>query len=417
MKYLPIFYFIILLLTSCRQSEDKQLNNDSQFTIGQRDSVYSSLLNESRSLMIYHPPSLDTTLRYPVIYVLDGPSHFHSFTGMVEFLSKAYVIPKAIVVAIGNTKRMRDLTPTYMATDLWKGEPLPETGGGDKFLDFMNQELFPHIEKKYHATQHRTLIGHSLGGLLTIHALIKRPELFTSYISIDPSLWWDNQHLLKEVDSVLKSQNYSGKSLFLGAANHGGKDAKIQDMITNTSNYTLMSRSILEFTQYVEAHKSNGLRFEWRYYPNDEHYSSAFPTQYDGLRFTFNWHHLIFPQEFIMEPATSEGAIALEELVTSHYKQISQHLGNEVLPYEQLMDSRGYQFQFEEKWAYAYVLLSMNIKNYPQSALAHEKMGDYYIAMFDTTKAIEFYTKAIGLNKNQQSTNLIERIKELKKGR
>lgn len=73
-----------------------------------------------RPYLVYTPPSCnDTTAtpqRYPVLYLLDGDAHFHSVTGLIQILGTGvngtYVVPEMIVVAIPNTDRMRDMTPT-----------------------------------------------------------------------------------------------------------------------------------------------------------------------------------------------------------------------------------------------------------------------------------------------------------------
>jgi len=64
--------------------------------------------------------------------------------------------------------------------------------GGNKFLDFMEDELIPRIEKAYPASSYRTFVNHSFVGLSVINALINRQHLFNYYVAIDPSLWWDN---------------------------------------------------------------------------------------------------------------------------------------------------------------------------------------------------------------------------------
>jgi uncharacterized protein len=128
---------------------------------------------------------------YPVLYLLDGPSNFYSLTGIAQqlTLNGAMLIPEMIIIAISNTDRMRDFTPTHVDIDIFLGDSIQNnSGGGCKFLDFVGQELIPYVEKTYPATTHRTFIGHSLGGLSVINALITKPQLFNNYIAIDPSL-------------------------------------------------------------------------------------------------------------------------------------------------------------------------------------------------------------------------------------
>lgn len=125
-----------------------------------------------------------------------------------------------IVVGIPNTNRTRDLAPT-------KGIPHPfidsamiaASGGGEAFMEFMKKELIPHIEANYPTTPYRMLIGHSLGGITAMSALVNHTDLFNSYVSIDPSMWWSDQQLLKEIKGNANPEKYKNKSLFLGIAN------------------------------------------------------------------------------------------------------------------------------------------------------------------------------------------------------
>ena len=143
--------------------------------------------------------STSNTTKYPVLYLLDGPGHFYSVTEMIKQLSANgnTIVPEMIIVAIPNTDRSLDLTPSHVDIDVFSGDSIQySSGGGNKFLDFMEDELIPHIEKTYPAAPYSTFVGHSFGGLSVINVLISRPHLFNNYVAIDPSLWWDDQAFL-----------------------------------------------------------------------------------------------------------------------------------------------------------------------------------------------------------------------------
>ena len=99
-------------------------------TIGTVDTLWSATLKENRRYLVYTPPSYnDSTFlprRYPVLYLLDGDAHFHSVTGLIQILGSGvngtFVLPELIVVAIPNTNRTRDMTPTRVERDL-QGRP------------------------------------------------------------------------------------------------------------------------------------------------------------------------------------------------------------------------------------------------------------------------------------------------------
>ena len=113
----------------------------SAITIGEKLSLASETLGEERPYWIYLPQSYNNSSQsYPVLYLLDGDAHFHSVSGVVQFMSAGIngniQIPELIVVAIPNTDRTRDLTPTHATVDPdGKKQPfLTSSGGGDKFL-------------------------------------------------------------------------------------------------------------------------------------------------------------------------------------------------------------------------------------------------------------------------------------------
>lgn len=143
--------------------------------IGTVDSIWSATLNEERPYLVYTPPSYaDTTntpQHYPVLYLLDGDAHFHSVSGLVQILATGvngtFVIPELIVVAIPNTNRTRDLTPTHATTafDGTTTSAFDSSGGNGAFFRFLRTELIPRIDASYRTMPYRVLVGHSFGGI------------------------------------------------------------------------------------------------------------------------------------------------------------------------------------------------------------------------------------------------------------
>ena len=154
------------------------------------------------------------------------------------------VSPEMIIVGIPNTDKSLDLTPTHV-DEMFGNTIFPRTsGGGVNFLDFLEKELIPHIEKTYPASGYRTFVGHSFGGLAVINALVERPYLFNNYVSIDPSLWWDDRKLLSKAEKVFTENNYEGKALFVGVANTMDEGMRINEVEQDTSEGTDHIRSI-----------------------------------------------------------------------------------------------------------------------------------------------------------------------------
>ena len=179
-------------------------------------SIYSEILNEERTCLIsfpdlYYETSVDRI--YPIIILLDGYTYFKTVTGIVHFMSSNRVgnnlIPESIIIiAIENVDRRRDFTLTKIKTKR------PNTGGGGKFLNFIEKELIPYIDENYRTESYRTLIGHSLGGLLTLNSYMHKFSVFNTYIAIDPSIWWNEEMMKNKVDSISsKTLNKKNTSL------------------------------------------------------------------------------------------------------------------------------------------------------------------------------------------------------------
>ena len=220
--------FLSLLCCAATLARAQTVKNNA-LVIGRVDSVASVVLKETRKVWVYMPASAsDPTYlkqRYPVVYVLDGDDHFAYTTGMTQRLSEVpnTVCPEMIVVGVLNTQRTRDLTPSRPASaEGMPPEVLKTAGGAEKFTAFLEKELIPYVEAHYPVTAHRTLIGHSFGGLFVMNTLVHHSSLFENYAAIDPSMWWDEGKLLKEAREGLAQARFAGRSLFVASANTTG---------------------------------------------------------------------------------------------------------------------------------------------------------------------------------------------------
>jgi len=395
--------FCLLSLFSVTALKAQTIKNN-LIVMGVVDSVHSKILNETRKLWVY-VPARDTTFaqqKYPVVYLLDGDSHFPSVTGMIQQLSGS-VCPEMIVVAIPNTDRMRDLTTNRIAA-------LKTSGGGENFTSFIEKELMPHIDSIYPTTSYKILIGHSLGGSMVINTLINHPNMFNGYIAIDPSMWWDRGILLNQAREVLKQKNYSGKSLFIGIANTMPKGmTDTTQARKDTSAATSHIRAILKLRDMIQSDTAaNKLKFAYKYYHNDTHGSVPLITEYDALRFFFKNYGL--PQETIMKifGKDSNPEEVLAE-IQSHYDNISKQMGYKVALPEDVINNFGISLITRSpKMAFAF--LQLNIKNYPNSYNVYDSMGDYYDAAKDKAKAIAYYRKALTLKEFADTRSKLNKL-------
>lgn len=222
-----------------------QTANVKSLTIGEIRTIKSKILNEERTLNIYLPQNFDKAKSYPIIYLLDGSMNedFLHVTGLVQFFSLMYSMPETIVVGIANIDRKRDFTFHTDLKDLQKD--YPTTGHSDKFINFLEKELKPYIESQFKTTD-KYLFGQSLGGLLATEILLKKPEMFNNYFIISPSLWWDDESLLKQAPQFLAKIQDTKKFIYVsvGKGEHPVmvKDAEdLYDVLkkANKKNWTV----------------------------------------------------------------------------------------------------------------------------------------------------------------------------------
>jgi tetratricopeptide (TPR) repeat protein len=279
------------------------------------------------------------------------------------------------------------------------------SGGGEKFAAFLEKELIPHIDSLYPTEPYRMLIGHSFGGLTVVNILINHPGLFNSYLAIDPSLWWDNQKLLKQASTVLQDNHFTGKSLFVGVANTMKPGMDTMQVKKDTSVATLHIRSILAFTALLKKNEANGLHSDSPYYNEDDPPPVPLIAEYDALRFTFSNYKLPSFQNLL------DNHIDADSAITTHFKKVSLQMGYEVVPPEPLINQLGYTFLQSKMTDKARKFFQKNITNYPKSFNAYDSMGDFYEATGDKAKAIEYFSKALTLKDNPDTKAKLKKLK------
>jgi uncharacterized protein len=243
--------FFFLLLSCVKINAQSPSGRSRFFALGVIDTLKSMELNETRTLNIYLPEGYneDTKASFPVIYLLDGSADedFIHIAGLVQFANFSWIklLPPSIVVGIANVDRKRDFTyPTTIEKDK---KDFPTTGSSAKFIQFIEKELQPYIEKNYRTNSDKMIIGQSLGGLLATEILFKKPNLFNQYVIVSPSLWWDNQSLF-DVPKVPISQQ---TKVYITV----GKEGKIMENSAKKLAKALKSNNLSQLTVKFELFK------------------------------------------------------------------------------------------------------------------------------------------------------------------
>jgi predicted alpha/beta superfamily hydrolase len=298
-----------------------------------------------------------------------------------------------IVVAINNTQRTRDLTPTHSTKMDGKDHDfLKNTGGGTAFLNFIKSELIPRIESQYRTMPYRIFTGHSFGGITVLNALYTMPQMFNAYIAIDPSVWWDDKLLLKKAKDHFLTTDLKERALFVSQANTLSEQDTINDHF----------EAIREFATFLESRNRSGMRWAYKYYPDDTHGSVPLVSEYDGLRFIFKDY-----------PSSLGGTTSADD-VKKMYNGFSEKAYVKFIPNEKVLNDLGGYYVYKEKYDEAQRCFELNIDYYPLSKNSYESMGKLCSKMGMTKKAIEWHEKILKLD--PQNTKAKEAISHLKKG-
>ena len=406
------FFILILSVVHPILSFSQSATKDVLYQVGKLNSIQSSVLKEQRNYYVQLPTDYSPDKKYPVAIVLDGVQLLPTVEIVQNYYSGGFT-PEMILVGVANDhNRTKDLTPTKIKEKY--GMPFTEpSGAADQFLEFIETELLPDLEKKYPITNYRTLIGHSYGGLFTIHTLFQRPQLFANYIAIDPSLDWDDQYLLSVAQQKLSTERYLGKSLFVslnGQIHMQDASITIDNVMKDTTAFTLFHRSNLAFSELVEKNKTNGLAYHWKYYPKDLHGTIPLPSMMDGLMATFEWYQM--EQTHVINDFETPKR-TLYNIIKYRERKLKHHFGYAVPPYpEALLNMSGYMHLEMNNTEKAKMYFEFALEYYPQSANAYDSMSEFYEKQGDISSALKFATHAHQISGNKYFES---RLKELKK--
>jgi hypothetical protein len=270
--------------------------------------IASARLQEDRPVLVFLPESYrHTTDRYPVLVVVDGdgPGARRAMS-VVNLLSELIrgEIPELIVVTIPNTNRTRDLRPapppgTKVSNPT--GVPAAPEANARRFLEFIEFELLPAIDRRYRTHPVRFLHGSSYGGIFGLFAFVERPELFRGIVASCPSAWIDDGVWIPAFERSLASRPATPQWLFVSA---GEFDHPLITIPLPKIEAALRAKAPAFLSWRVEVMKGR------------DHQSAEAATLMSGLRHIFAGFDLPHPEA----TALSIGELRRRyESVTAHY--------------------------------------------------------------------------------------------------
>ncbi|TAM56456.1 MAG: alpha/beta hydrolase, partial [Acidobacteria bacterium] len=148
--------------------------------------IESAKVGEARPFWVSLPDGYGATGEpYAVLYMLDGEFNFNSGAiGGLRWAASLGEIPEFIVVGIPNTDRAKDM----FQEEVTFSDGSKAGGRADRFLEFIQTELIPYVDRTYRTQPYRVLYGTSNTGFTAVYALLHRPELASSYVAASATL-------------------------------------------------------------------------------------------------------------------------------------------------------------------------------------------------------------------------------------
>lgn len=185
-------------------------------------------LGRQRRVWIYLPADYDASRKkYPVIYMHDGQNLFDDYTsgygewGVDEIMDKLPAKEESIIVGI-------DHGGAYRLTEYDPYNTQYGQGRGDDYVDFLVQTLKPYIDEHYRTKKdahNTTIAGSSMGGLISMYAILKYPDVFGNAGIFSPAFWISPEIYKYATDHSLKK--FSRVYFACGDAE---SDSMVQDM-------------------------------------------------------------------------------------------------------------------------------------------------------------------------------------------
>lgn len=369
------FRLLVILLLFAEMS---YAQNTEDVIIARRIKLSSAVLGEERTIFVSTPSDYaSSTDSFPVMYLLDGcPEIIHYASGLVTDLSGSNLCPEMIIVAIENTVRIRDMSPTKPRYDKngveikYHGDE--KLGQADKFLSFMETELFPYIEKNYRTLPYRIFSGHSAGGMCATYAFLSHTNMFNAYMAISPSLYWDSGFLNRTADEKIGTINFKYKQYYFSI---GGNETPSDIEDSHIFAQTLKIKSPAE------------LRWKFDYIENEDHGSQTTIALYNGLRFIYDgWN-------YDYDKLVAGGLNA----INSFYQNLSERFGYTIQPDANTMNSIGWEAKRAGRNQEAIKILEENVHRHPDFPEAYSYLAEVYSSAGNYELAIKSIEKAIEL--------------------
>jgi len=372
-------YFILTLLffwlTPINANTDATppLVTSTPLEYAQQLNFHSNILNSTESLNIYLPSAFHETSdehSYPVIFANDahGSRFFLTLAGVVKHLGELDRMPESIVVSLNSGGHIPDLYKNTM----WGGKPhekIPAYGDPQKYIQHIQLELLPYLQKHYRASNYSTIIGISTSSIFPLYALTQQPDVFDAYVflaahDIIGMGYEAGDTLINAIKKIFSTPKPNTLLYFAVADNDAYREP-------------IYTKNIEQFESTLGKLKKNGLHSKIQIFPNERHYDAFIKTLLGAFEMQFpedDWAPKY--RDLIALPGNAM------DNIDAYYQQLSADYAVTVLPKGDRWNSVNSlrwisgQLQRETRIAEAIEVTQRWLKYRPKSQQAKEKLAE-----------------------------------------
>lgn len=360
MKYTTLLLFFVFVLPARAQVKTEE--------------VFSQKLNANRTIRVITPPSYnqDKNKKYPLLLLLDGEYMLEPFAGTLAYAYYWDELPETVIVAV-NTNDGDQREADMLIND---ATGLPE-GTGDKFFQFISDELLPALNKKYRLSPFRIIAGHDLTARMADFYLYKENTPFRGYINFSPEIAEEMETRLPEMADKLANPVF----FYLCSAD---------------GDVPRLKKRIKELDEKLKVIKNPNFRYAYDEYTNGSHYS-LIPFGVPGALYgIFTSYRPISPIEYQEKIVTLPNGYV--DYLKNKYNIIEKDLGTEMTI--RLTDFKAIEAAIMKNTMYAELkdLAALAKKNYPKKIIGEYYEALYYEMMGDYKKAKKVYMNSYSMD-------------------